>query len=617
MDVLKQKATVLREMEGDAAAESSSATAFTQELAQQLHAAETPRAAEQVLTHTRALWSPEASGGQLLLEAVCWDVLSVVAPFAAHSRGCQAAVAGACLDVANGCAPREAVTILLAAMGSSGEGEEMSWGLRLAVTEGLAAALPLIPRRRYETFQQAAPTLLAGLRAVAGDPPAGTSEGRDSTDDVERWAAGQYPAAVVALAHAVLATLQPAETQLQSALARFALQVLSISTAGLPLATPARPGSSSPEVPPLLLATLQLLPPAGLTPQRILRPDQEDLPGEPVCDSDEEDGPAVDEAAEVERERALAAACLLCLPAPLLPWPVPPLSPADRAAAVALAGVLLQGLPVPASKGLALIAAAAAAPAPQQDGSLQQELLDGVQATLQGLTMLMLLLPEPQARQAAYGAFKAGLSVLPPADRLSTLERFIDTCPHQPVVAVLLHLLKDEVARALPLPPSAGTPPAAPAAGLFPGERILAVVGRTLAPHGGAGGVVPQLPDEADVVVAALNLYRFLLLREAAVGRSWTGALSPAALVHARTQWLLPLRHAAAHAAAAVEQERQAEAEAARAAPAQPGEAGGPRGAAGGRQGGAELVATVQEVLHRVLELVEDRLQQGGKGDPG
>lgn len=68
-------------------------------------------------------------------------------------------------------------------------------------------------------------------------------------------------------------------------------------------------------------------------------------------------------------------------------------------------------------------------------------------------------------------------------------------------VAVLLHLLKEEVARALPLPPSSAVaPPAAPAAGLFPGERILAVVGRTLAPQGRAGCPVPQLPDEADVV---------------------------------------------------------------------------------------------------------------------
>lgn len=50
----------------------------------------------------------------------------------------------------------------------------------------------------------------------------------------------------------------------------------SLSTAGLPLA---RPGSPSPEVPPLLLAVLQLLPAAGLTPHRILRPDQEDRPG--------------------------------------------------------------------------------------------------------------------------------------------------------------------------------------------------------------------------------------------------------------------------------------------------------------------------------------------------
>lgn len=95
------------------------------------------------------------------------------------------------------------------------------------------AALPLIPRRRYETFLQVAPPLLAGLRAVAGDPLADNVEGGDSAEDVECWAARRYPRAVVALAQAVLASLQPGEAQLQAALARFGLQVLVSSKSDL------------------------------------------------------------------------------------------------------------------------------------------------------------------------------------------------------------------------------------------------------------------------------------------------------------------------------------------------------------------------------------------------
>lgn len=89
----------------------------------------------------------------------------------------------------------------------------------------------------------------------------------------------------------------------------------------------------------------------------------------------------------------LAATCLLCLLAPLLSFPIPAFSAEDLAGAVALAGPLLQGPSILASKGLALISAAANAAAPDGDAPLAPELLDGVQASLQ--VRATLLGPEP------------------------------------------------------------------------------------------------------------------------------------------------------------------------------------------------------------------------------
>jgi hypothetical protein len=81
---------------------------------------------------------------------------------------------------------------------------------------------------------------------------------------------------------------------------------------------------------------------------------------------------------------SLAASYLLCLPPSCLPRPAPPpLSARDRVGAVALAARLLHGTSMLGSKGLALIAAAAAGERHDVSDPLEPDLVDGVQATLQ------------------------------------------------------------------------------------------------------------------------------------------------------------------------------------------------------------------------------------------
>lgn len=82
------------------------------------------------------------------------------------------------------------------------------------------AALPAVTRRRLETFQQAAPALLRGLRAATAAP---VEPGRG---EVAQWATEQYPEAVLQLTGALLASLQPEDDKLREALARFSLHIL-------------------------------------------------------------------------------------------------------------------------------------------------------------------------------------------------------------------------------------------------------------------------------------------------------------------------------------------------------------------------------------------------------
>jgi hypothetical protein len=107
-------------------------------------------------------------------------------------------------------------------------------------------------------------------------------------------------------------------------------------------------------------------------------------------------------------------------------------------------------------------------------------------------------------------------------------------------VSLLLHLLKEEVARALPLAPAPGPSSAAAPApqgedtspgAAYRGERILQVVDHVLCPQDRGGPPVPELPGEADVVrngatrlgrsmgyKATAELYPLALARTAASG---------------------------------------------------------------------------------------------------
>eukprot|EP00899_Mesostigma_viride_P002737 jgi/Mesvir1/12464/Mv00617-RA.2 len=187
-------------------------------------------------------------------------------------------------------------------------------------------------------------------------------------------------------------------------------------------------------------------------------------------------------------------------------------------------------------------------------------------ALLQRLLEIMQM-PLREMRAGAHRACQSLLSALPPRDRMAALRQLIADCQHPSVASLLIGRLKDEVhaawAAELALPPMER---------VFLTPHLLEVVASHLAPGGGVTGerdeieaemetgeekekeegvvaVAPRLPDNVDSVMAALNLYRYLLLREAREGTgasSPTGCLRRSHLAMARQRWLGPLRHSAA-----------------------------------------------------------------------
>ena len=152
-----------------------------------------------------------------------------------------------------------------------------------------------------------------------------------------------------------------------------------------------------------------------------------------------------------------------------------------------------------------------------------------------------------------------------PQGRLVALADLVDAAHHPVMVALLMGFAKEEAQRCW-----GGEEEA------FVSPPLLQLVGRVVRPQGD----LPDLPHQSEAVLAALNLYRFLLLREAETRSNATGCLTAEMRSLGREQWLLPLRPAA-HAALEMVHSSG--------------------------EGGALLMTTLtaESVLYRCLEIVE------------
>lgn len=152
---------------------------------------------------------------------------------------------------------------------------------------------------------------------------------------------------------------------------------------------------------------------------------------------------------------------------------------------------------------------------------------------LQGLQNVIVSTRKIETRRQGYSLLKKIIQdVLPDSIRLQCLQMLINECSYPSLVSLHLNLLKDEVARAWPSssPQSSVTSP-------FVGDDVLEAIESVLRPHDRA----PELPAQIDPVQSALNLYRFILIRESTGKTNHTGVLSKEVLRKARTEWLLPL----------------------------------------------------------------------------
>ncbi|KAJ9184065.1 hypothetical protein P3X46_007846 [Hevea brasiliensis] len=166
-------------------------------------------------------------------------------------------------------------------------------------------------------------------------------------------------------------------------------------------------------------------------------------------------------------------------------------------------------------------------------------------AASQVITKVIIYAPNTELRKNAYEALKRVLADTPTSDRFDILKALITNSDSSSMTAILLDLVRGELHREsfqristkkdeAPQTENQGSS----ISSIWTAEVLKLVEIVLRPPEGGP----PPFPEHGDAVLAALNLYRFILITESAGKTNYTEVLSEKNLQKAYNEWLLPLR---------------------------------------------------------------------------
>ncbi|KAG0623472.1 hypothetical protein M758_3G176700 [Ceratodon purpureus] len=535
---------------------------------------------ERVLQEAVELLDPSSSSGLDLLEKVGLELPKVAVKFVSLSQACQDHCLSIIEDLAENCSPREMFAAFMEALNIYSASETLIYCIPLV--QGLSLVFSRLQRRQHQFFQEASSGLLALVRLAAQDDDDEDEEEEEESvqamDGQNKVPLKQVRAAIVDdIVQVALTVRETCDTvdvdehreDFQQRLGMFALQILGI--AGEKIAHPGR------EVPLAVIELVELLPYCGVSVFLLLTGDQIQALIETTADEVAGSSDQVAQANQKKSEATKGAALAVY-------WALSNIQVAEGAgitldslkeglrftgrkgviAALSVATSLLAGRslrplsPVPAT-GLALVSTILDL-ASSLEFSIDDEEEDGgvaltlhILPALQRLENVVVYAPSIEMRRQGYGFIKKIIQdVLPENSRLQSLQMLISNCIYPSLVSLHLICIKDEVAKAWPPSPQQKGLPSGDVHSVgeshrlkhfsspFVSEDVLEVIGNVLKPDGGA----PELPPQIDSVQSALNLYRFILIRESSGKTNYTGILSKETLKKARTECLLPLREA-------------------------------------------------------------------------
>ncbi|CAL5435088.1 unnamed protein product [Camellia sinensis] len=164
--------------------------------------------------------------------------------------------------------------------------------------------------------------------------------------------------------------------------------------------------------------------------------------------------------------------------------------------------------------------------------------------TLQAVEMVVIYAPDAVLRRNAFDALKKVLADIPTSLRFDTLMALIKNTDSSSMIAILIDCVRKEMHMENCQRISIGNEVIhaqnnACFSAAFWNAGALELVELILRPPMGGP---PSLPEYGDAVLSALNLYRFILMKESTGNTNYTGVLSKKNLQKAYNEWLLPLR---------------------------------------------------------------------------
>ncbi|KAJ7518685.1 hypothetical protein O6H91_20G003400 [Diphasiastrum complanatum] len=557
------------------------ATTSTQEFLQVFGAAlavESPRksepdwqtSCEMLLQEAKVLLDPCTSNGKILLERLGWELPEVLVPYVNVSEECQNLAATLLVHIAETCDPRETFTTFMEAISTN------------ATVDGLDCCLPLIHgiiivfsrlRRRFSEFIRGAlPTLLDVARVAVESCTVPKYENHVAINDREQIIPSyilqtQILNGLVSCCDILKDKIeceQQVEKQkqlLQQYLGRYLLQLLAIAGILMEKQTCYR-----------LHYLIHLLDCCALSLHKLLISDLHELFGE----QNDDDYKVLGERTQLELERGAALAVYWRLHShefdqaaaePLESSKCKPeLSRSELLCALSRARSLLTTSPNRSwelvEKGVVLIdsilESATSTLHCDEEVILQDAAIMAISymPLLQSVQEVVVHTPSTHLRKHGFSTLKNILAqAVPEKAKFECFSALIRGSTHPSMASLLLTCLKDEVAKAWPQKESeesqdcSATVKPESSSGVQVKRQhvkepstafasILDLLESVFKPAGGA----PQLPDQLDAVLGALNLYRFLLIREMTGGTNYSKVLSKNQLVEARKEWLLPLR---------------------------------------------------------------------------
>lgn len=478
------------------------------------------------------------SRNQEVIDALSFELPKVVCKFACASKRCSEIAERIVGHLVSMCSPREMLSILCEALSSPSEMFRVPCYFAPLIG-GLAKVIILIKRRHFEQVKAAVPVILGVLKSVS----LGAYEEDKGTEDLFHKA--------IALADSIQAACRKLEQKdkkkLCALLGMFVLQVMALVSIAM--------GHNISSLLPIMLHLSHFLPICGLSYEGLITGPDVDK-STTICGDDGDDSMAC--FSHVKHGGSLAV---------IWGYKSNEISVAADADFEAVKNELQQNqtkrwqaigmlkhvfsnvdlsweLKAHALDFLLCIMDGCVHQEIQNDNMDHSTYMPVLYTALQAIEMVIIYAPNAVLRKKSFDALLKVLADVSSSLRFDILKALIQNSGSSSMIAILLDCFRREMheehSRSILVTSGISEAEVKYSQCLsFWSAGVLDLVELVLKPPNGGP---PSLPEYSDAVLSALNLYRFVVIRESTGKTNYTGVLSKDMLQTAYNEWLLPLR---------------------------------------------------------------------------